>query len=276
MVRAIARATVEQAKGSKQVTDAIGRIAETVQQIAAATAEQARGLGAHHEERREDADHHAARRAQLPGAGARRAADHERAIESISNMVNQLNSSHHQRRHQRARRLVEGRLLQLLQKVVRAPTGHQHARCAGQPAQQRDLPSTHLHQLATHAQLGPQRAPLRGKHVRHRHAPCVERHRHRLRIERVVLATVLADTDLLDPGRVQHHRLLVPPRQHVVHMPPLPARLERHLRRGRLGPQHRLELFEPANAGSTHHHAVGHLAIGDVACTQIQSYAPHD
>jgi methyl-accepting chemotaxis protein len=43
MVRAIARATVEQAKGSRQVTDAIGRIAETVQQIAAATAEQARG-----------------------------------------------------------------------------------------------------------------------------------------------------------------------------------------------------------------------------------------
>ena len=43
MVRAIARATVEQAKGSKQVTDSIGRIAETVQQIAAATAEQARG-----------------------------------------------------------------------------------------------------------------------------------------------------------------------------------------------------------------------------------------
>lgn len=43
MVRAIARATVEQAKGSKQVTDAISRIAETVQQIAAATAQQARG-----------------------------------------------------------------------------------------------------------------------------------------------------------------------------------------------------------------------------------------
>ncbi|HKO49706.1 MAG TPA: methyl-accepting chemotaxis protein, partial [Polyangiaceae bacterium] len=43
MVRAIARATVEQAKGSKQVTDAIGRIAATVQQIAAATAQQARG-----------------------------------------------------------------------------------------------------------------------------------------------------------------------------------------------------------------------------------------
>ncbi len=38
MVRGIARATVEQAAGSKQVTDAIGRIAETVQHIAAATA----------------------------------------------------------------------------------------------------------------------------------------------------------------------------------------------------------------------------------------------
>ncbi len=43
MVRAIASATVLQAKGSRQVTDAIGRIAETVQQIAAATAQQARG-----------------------------------------------------------------------------------------------------------------------------------------------------------------------------------------------------------------------------------------
>lgn len=43
MMRAIARATVEQAKGSKQVTDSIGRIATTVQQIAAATAQQAHG-----------------------------------------------------------------------------------------------------------------------------------------------------------------------------------------------------------------------------------------
>ncbi len=65
MVRAIARATVEQAKGSKQVTDAIGRIAETVQQIAAATARAGARLGAHHEERREDAHHHPARGAQL-------------------------------------------------------------------------------------------------------------------------------------------------------------------------------------------------------------------
>lgn len=43
MIQAIAQATVEQAKGSKQVTNAISRIAETVQQIAFATAEQAKG-----------------------------------------------------------------------------------------------------------------------------------------------------------------------------------------------------------------------------------------
>ncbi|MEK7704668.1 MAG: methyl-accepting chemotaxis protein, partial [Myxococcota bacterium] len=43
MIKAIAQATVEQAKGSKQVTNAISRIAETVQQIALATAEQAKG-----------------------------------------------------------------------------------------------------------------------------------------------------------------------------------------------------------------------------------------
>ena len=43
MIQAIAQATVEQAKGSKQVTNAISHIAATVQQIAFATAEQAKG-----------------------------------------------------------------------------------------------------------------------------------------------------------------------------------------------------------------------------------------
>ncbi len=71
MVRAIARATVEQAKGSKQVTDAIGRIAATVQQIAAATAAAGARLRADHEERREDAHHLAAGGALQPGAVAR-------------------------------------------------------------------------------------------------------------------------------------------------------------------------------------------------------------
>jgi methyl-accepting chemotaxis protein len=93
MVRAIARATVEQAKGSKQVTDAIGRIAETVQQIAAATAEQARGseLIMKSAEKMRIITQHVERSSQEQARGGRQISG---AIENISNMVNQLNSSH--------------------------------------------------------------------------------------------------------------------------------------------------------------------------------------
>jgi methyl-accepting chemotaxis protein len=93
MVRAIARATVEQAKGSKQVTDAIGRIAETVQQIAAATAEQARGseLIMKSAEKMRIITQHVERSSQEQARGGRQISS---SIESISNMVSQLNSSH--------------------------------------------------------------------------------------------------------------------------------------------------------------------------------------
>jgi methyl-accepting chemotaxis protein len=93
MVRAIARATVEQAKGSKQVTDAIGRIAETVQQIAAATAQQARGseLIMKSAEKMRVITQHVERSSQEQARGGRQITS---AIESISGMVNQLNVSH--------------------------------------------------------------------------------------------------------------------------------------------------------------------------------------
>jgi methyl-accepting chemotaxis protein len=93
MVRAIARATVEQAKGSKQVTDAIGRIAETVQQIAAATAEQARGseLIMKSAEKMRLITQHVERSSQEQARGGRQITG---AIENISSMVNQLNVSH--------------------------------------------------------------------------------------------------------------------------------------------------------------------------------------
>jgi methyl-accepting chemotaxis protein len=93
MVRAIARATVEQAKGSKQVTDAIGRIAETVQQIAAATAEQARGseLIMKSAEKMRIITQHVERSSQEQARGGRQISG---AIENISSMVTQLNSSH--------------------------------------------------------------------------------------------------------------------------------------------------------------------------------------
>jgi methyl-accepting chemotaxis protein len=93
MVRAIARATVEQAKGSKQVTDAIGRIAETVQQIAAATAQQARGseLIMKSAEKMRIITQHVERSSQEQSRGGRQISG---AIENISSMVNQLNVSH--------------------------------------------------------------------------------------------------------------------------------------------------------------------------------------
>jgi methyl-accepting chemotaxis protein len=92
MVRAIARATVEQAKGSKQVTDAIGRIAETVQQIAAATAEQARGseLIMKSAEKMRTITQHVERSSQEQARGGRQITG---AIEQISNMVNSLNAA---------------------------------------------------------------------------------------------------------------------------------------------------------------------------------------
>jgi methyl-accepting chemotaxis protein len=93
MVRAIARATVEQAKGSKQVTDAIGRIAETVQQIAAATAQQARGseLIMKSSEKMRTISQQVERSSQEQARGSRQITQ---AIENISNMVNQLNAAH--------------------------------------------------------------------------------------------------------------------------------------------------------------------------------------
>ncbi|MDD5305956.1 MAG: methyl-accepting chemotaxis protein [Deltaproteobacteria bacterium] len=95
MMRAIARATVEQSRGSKQVTDAFGRIAETVQQIAAATAEQARGseLIIKGAEKMRSITQHVERSTQEQTKGGRQVSQ---AIESISKRVNQLNVAHRQ------------------------------------------------------------------------------------------------------------------------------------------------------------------------------------
>jgi methyl-accepting chemotaxis protein len=89
MVRAIARATVEQAKGSKQVTDSIGRIAETVQQIASATTQQARGseLIMKSAEKMRLITQHVEKSSQEQARGGRQITS---AIDNISNMVAQL------------------------------------------------------------------------------------------------------------------------------------------------------------------------------------------
>ena len=91
MVRAIARATVEQAKGSKQVTDAISRIAMTSVQIAAATNQQVKGS----DQIIKSADkmrmitQQVERSANEQAKGSRQITT---AIENISGMVTDLNS----------------------------------------------------------------------------------------------------------------------------------------------------------------------------------------
>jgi methyl-accepting chemotaxis protein len=90
MVKAIARATIEQARGSKQVTMAINRIAETVQQIATATAEQARGSEQimKSAEKMKVITKHVERSSQEQARGSKQIT---KSIESITDMVNHLN-----------------------------------------------------------------------------------------------------------------------------------------------------------------------------------------
>jgi methyl-accepting chemotaxis protein len=90
MVKAIARATVEQARGSKQVTNAINRIDQTVQQIAGATAEQAKGSEQimKSAEKMRAITKHVEHSSQEQSRGSKQIT---RSIENINEMVNHLN-----------------------------------------------------------------------------------------------------------------------------------------------------------------------------------------
>ncbi|MEW5855607.1 MAG: methyl-accepting chemotaxis protein [Myxococcota bacterium] len=93
MVKAIAQATVEQARGSKVVADAVERIAKTVQQVAAATAEQARGSEQimKSAERMKTITQHVERFSQEQSKGSKQVT---KAVESIHEMVAQLHRAH--------------------------------------------------------------------------------------------------------------------------------------------------------------------------------------
>jgi len=90
MVKAIARATVEQARGSKDVTTAVERVRETIEQINKATNEQARGG---------EQVMKAAEQMKLLTAHVKRSVDEQshggkqisRSIENINEMVGHLN-----------------------------------------------------------------------------------------------------------------------------------------------------------------------------------------
>lgn len=95
MIQAIAQATVEQAKGSKQVTNAISRIAETVQQIAFATAEQAKGSEhiMQSAERMKVITQQVERSADEQNRGGRQVTE---AIENIREMVERISKAQRQ------------------------------------------------------------------------------------------------------------------------------------------------------------------------------------
>ncbi len=90
MVQAIARATVEQTRGSKQVTAAIHRISETVQMISRASNEQAKGSEQiiKSSERMKAITAHVQRSSQEQADGSRQIT---RSIERINEMVTHLN-----------------------------------------------------------------------------------------------------------------------------------------------------------------------------------------
>ncbi len=112
MVRAIASATIEQARGSKQVTASIIRIAETVQQIATATAEQARGSEQimKSAEKMKSITKHVERSSQEQARGSKQIT---KAIESISDMVHHLNRA--QKEQTRGSEEVMGAVVQIKQ-----------------------------------------------------------------------------------------------------------------------------------------------------------------
>ncbi|WP_224249040.1 methyl-accepting chemotaxis protein [Hyalangium gracile] len=90
MVKAIARATVEQARGSRQVTTAIQRISETVSMISKASNEQAKGSDQiiKSAERMKAITAHVQRSSQEQTQGSKQIT---RSIESINEMVTHLN-----------------------------------------------------------------------------------------------------------------------------------------------------------------------------------------
>ena len=92
MTQAIARATVEQARGSKQVTGAIQRISETVQQISRASNEQAKGTEQimKSAERMKVITNHVQRSSQEQAQASKQIT---KAIQSISEMVTHLNQA---------------------------------------------------------------------------------------------------------------------------------------------------------------------------------------
>ena len=120
MVKAIARATIEQARGSKHVTSAITRIAETVQQIATSTGEQARGSEQimKSSEKMKVITKHVERSSQEQARGSKQIT---RAIGSITEMVKHLS------RAQKQQAVGSERVLGAVEEIQRVAESQTHS-----------------------------------------------------------------------------------------------------------------------------------------------------
>jgi len=117
MTKAIARATVEQARGSKQVTGAIQRIAETVQQISNASNEQAKGTEQimKSAEKMKVITNHVQRSSQEQTRASKQIT---KAIQSINEMVTHLNQA------QKDQTLGSEQVLKAVE-AIKSVSGHQ-------------------------------------------------------------------------------------------------------------------------------------------------------
>jgi hypothetical protein len=100
--------------------------------------------------------------------------------------------------------------------------------------------------------------------------------RDRFGVDRVVLSPMLTHADLPNSRGVEHSRLVSPLLQRVVDVPTLSAGLEADLGRSRLRSQPGGELRETSYRGAFDDLTIFDFAIGNVAHTQIQTYASHD
>jgi len=120
MVKAIARATEEQARGSKRVASSITRIADTVLQIARATAEQAMGSEQimRSAERMGLITHRVESSIEAQARGSRQVTQ---SIEKIGEMVKQLNRS------QKSQAISSEQVLQAVENIRQAAQEQRHS-----------------------------------------------------------------------------------------------------------------------------------------------------
>jgi hypothetical protein len=168
------------------------------------------------------------------------------------------------------------RLLEFRDEVLRVTRWQQHTSRACETADCRHVLRARFDERSAHAKLCTKSAPLGGQDVRFGEASGVDRLRDGFGVNRIILSAVLTNPDPSNTRGVEHAWVVPPLRELVVHVPAFSTGLERNASGRRVRPEPRGELRQRSYRRSVDDLAVGHLAIRDVARTQIKSYATHD